>query len=98
MVQEGRLGTREILLEVPEDRLQVPDNRLEVGSGCLQVAMNCAEVRAGRLRSPANRPVARCKSVEARDAKPGVPPSVYERSAIQPIPAVCLLETPHNLL
>jgi len=76
MVQSGRLGMREILLEVPDGCLEVPDNRLEVGLDCLQVAMNCAEVRAGRLRSPANRPVACCESVEARDAHPRGLPSV----------------------
>jgi hypothetical protein len=55
MVQKGRLGMREILLEVAEDRLQVPDSRLEVGSGCIQVAMDCLEIRAGHPGIPANR-------------------------------------------
>jgi len=68
MVQESRLGTREILLEVPEDRLQVPDSRLEVGFGCLRVSTDHVEVRAGRLRSPANRPVFRAKPGKVYEA------------------------------
>ena len=64
MIQNGRLGTREILLEVPEGCLEVPDSRLDVGFDCLQAAMDCARVHSDRLRSPS-----KCRAIHGHYPK-----------------------------